>query len=549
MKGVVLSVLIVFIVLSSLNFISGDGWAQCDGSKTMARYVTLDNCASCADVGLNAKNPRYITFDGTRGWWYCDDHVECPDTKNKACLAPSTGGTSPVSTPVNCVVGDWGECYYDSISETFIRTRSIVTPASNGGACQGTLREECPPEIKEVYWSSLGNSEDNRISSADRGDTVKMNAMAAGLGSEIMEFVRQKKDFIAWDSYGEILTDAYVLIATNGIEYFDALTGFDEGGDFRFISRVQNNENIKKESGVLKINSEIDNSMPSAIIRSPRINENLGLGNVAGIYGVGTQINFKQDSYDEDDVLTLRWKMGDGKIFEIKNYDYTLKHEPSNLYSDLGDVSYKYSKFGLYSIVLSATEQDRKIGNIQYDEDFTRVLILDEGINPIADISKPEKNSKFTGPAVDFDASGSFVIDCKLKNNFDNEDTKNQWCSGSLENGYIQVSKTINGIEQDMCCKVIHKPFLSNGYNTKENNYEIKFDWIIIPRAEKVYDNPSLLNCGDVSDSGCYTISGTWDENFDEIVKFQRGFSEYTNYAHQAFLKLSYRDYNQGGSD
>ena len=151
------------------------------------------------------------------------------------------------------------------------------------------------------------------------------------------------------------------------------------------------------KSNTIDINAQTSpqvNSPPVAIIDKTQ----------SYITSVGARIDFNQSSYDTDDPLNLTWDFGDGASTTIPYYSLLAK----NINPSFGNANHTYTTGGLKTVTLTAREMVRG----QSDQDSVLVYVFKEGINVLANITRPLEGQNINEDLVRFNASQSYVANC-----------------------------------------------------------------------------------------------------------------------------------------
>ena len=248
----------------------------------------------------------------------------------------------------------------------------------------------------DINESSWRNMKDEPIDKADLNDLVKLDVRGKGFEGNLINYTIFKEDggFLFFDKeIAETSSKGFLKIRagpsnnfTKGKYYFKAKIGARE-----FDSRKKSN-NADNPFGILTVSDIENNSMPIAKIITPEDK---------GIYFVNEQLNFIQNSYDEDDEISYTWELGDGTTIlgnsvNLANYSF----------------NYSYNIDGQKNINLKVTD-DR--GSFARDEHS--ILIIDLNIGNLSQsvkyifayIDKPKFGEAF-GKIVDFDAISSYSI-------------------------------------------------------------------------------------------------------------------------------------------
>jgi len=214
------------------------------------------------------------------------------------------------------------------------------------------------------------------ITQADLGDTVKLVVSGEGFeGKEINFTIYRDVPFWFNKKIAQTSSLGWTTWRANetGTYYFKAQPA--DGSAEEYDSRDN------QDYGILEVTAPEDNYPPYAEITNPRNGE---------IYLVGQEINFTQNSYDEDDPLIYSWDFGDGTA----SSEYNTTH----IYTDTGQMN----------IMLEVEEETRG----QKANDKVSILIInlsEEGIYVFANIDEPEWNKWYEIP-MKFNATSSYAI-------------------------------------------------------------------------------------------------------------------------------------------
>jgi hypothetical protein len=271
------------------------------------------------------------------------------------------------------------------------------------------------------------------ISSTDMGDDVVL--------------------FFGNDTYGK--STSYVLYNSAGVIILSSSTtrGFafwnaNASGTYYFNVSVGGSW---KKSAAFSVGASTSDSGPSAVIKNtPGLN-----------YSVGYNINFTQESHDQDDLLNLTWNFSDGN--NVSFYSYSLFEKSNN--SLLGNSAHAYTLPGKYLVKLTATERNRSA----YDVDSFDVLIFGPGVNVIPVITSPERMKAYGSRWIYANASQTYVVNCSV---------------GPMPNYNFT---TIDG---GLYCKYIHAP----GAKATSAAYNLTFTWTMGDGRTTIGDLDSNYN-------------------------------------------------------
>ncbi|MBM3234620.1 DNRLRE domain-containing protein [Candidatus Pacearchaeota archaeon] len=330
----------------------------------------------------------------------------------------------------------------------------------------------CKPGLASVvsgaYWSNMINV---KISLADVKDTVKLNVAGAGLSGNINYTIYKQCSglgcipaFFFGDKVIATVNSSYGYATWQAGKKND---GSFETGDYYFkakVSGIEYNSYDTPVYGVLTVNAPERNSLPNAVIVKP---------DAESKWLAGTNINFNQASYDEDDDLLVRWNFDDGNITSLYNC------MTSNC-----NTTHKYVSSGAKVIGLAAEEMLRG----QKDYDYRRIFVYKEGINVFAVISSPDPTigEKIYLGIVDFNANLSYVASCT-----------------------VDVCPVIPAYGKSSgCYEVRNSTALLKCYDLDNSKigagtFNLWFNWTFD-------EGPSLY--------------GSWIENYSKFVGFKRGF-------------------------
>jgi len=206
-------------------------------------------------------------------------------------------------------------------------------------------------------------------------------------------------------------------------------------------------------------------------------------------FSVNQTIGFEQISFAVVD-WNVRWNFGDARSRIMSN----CKTENCNT-TDL------YHEQAHYTI--SAFAKERTGLNRSSPTDHTDILVYKEGINVFAIITEPSFNQTISGgSSVRFNGRDSFVAQCFVN-------------SGSLPNGVLNYS--VGDGSNILHCYNFAKP----GTSGLGSNHNFWFEWTF--DANTPYESK---------------INGTWNNNYNSIVEFNRTFVEEGQ--HFASLRVGY---------
>jgi len=191
--------------------------------------------------------------------------------------------------------------------------------------------------------------------------------------------------------------------------------------------------------------SGIEDSIPAPLLLSP-------LKSVLGQrYSVGSQIPFTQNSTDKDDLLNISWDFMNGSGSKVSFYNYSI-FDKFLKGTSLGDINKSYSVQGVYDVILASSEKRRALST----HDYTRVVVLAEGINVIPIITSPERGIT-TNATTFFNASQTYVVNC----------------SASLSSPDFITN------DGNLRCKYLHAPGSNRGVNLPSvpKPYSLVFNW------------------------------------------------------------------------
>ena len=232
--------------------------------------------------------------------------------------------------------------------------------------------------LQDAFWSNLRG---NRISSSDAGDSVLMQVNGIGLQNKLINYTIKKVGVIDWNPFNWF---THTILHTESLGISDWQT---ELGTFFFNVKV---ENLANQSNELEVGSAND-SAPVAIIASPPNHYNAS---------VNQTISFTHASYDEDDMLRVKWDFGDGTSFVVENYSLALT-------PGLGNTLHNYSSAGTYTVKLNVSEMARNQSSV----DSVNVKVIGSGISVFPVISSPASGLSSSN-VIRFNASASYILNC-----------------------------------------------------------------------------------------------------------------------------------------
>jgi PKD repeat protein len=314
--------------------------------------------------------------------------------------------------------------------------------------------------LQDAFWSNLRG---NRISSSDAGDSVLMQVNGIGLQNKLINYTIKKVGVIDWNPFNWF---THTILHTESLGISDWQT---ELGTFFFNVKV---ENLANQSNELVVGSAND-STPVAIIASPPNHYNAS---------VNQTISFTHASYDEDDMLRVKWDFGDGTSFVVENYSLALT-------PGLGNTLHNYSSAGTYTVKLNVSEMARNQSSV----DSVNVKVIGSGINIIPVINSPTETQIYEN-WVNFNISSSYVINCS------------------------QTMSPYDLIIGNLQCKYIHAP----GNRTISGGHDLLVNWTI------------------TSTDGRDRISraGSWNNNYSSVVDFKLLFDKKKE--RRAVVELNY---------
>jgi hypothetical protein len=234
--------------------------------------------------------------------------------------------------------------------------------------------------VGEAYWADLG---DTPINSAGLKDRVKLIVEGEGFEGKEIEYSIYKDGFWFFDS--EVAqSSSQGFVTWRAGENQDG--EFSEG-NFYFKAVPADGSSEEVQSNILTVGEE-DNSPPIALINSPKDKQ---------IYFLGENLNFSQESYDEDDGFSYVWNLGNRKT---KEGDSTNFNDYSFLYS--------YQSTGQKNIKLIVTD-DRGLAS----RDEISILVINSSY-VLSYIDYPPHGKDIMKNTVDFDATSSYAVNSTI---------------------------------------------------------------------------------------------------------------------------------------
>jgi hypothetical protein len=166
-------------------------------------------------------------------------------------------------------------------------------------------------------------------------------------------------------------------------------------------------------------------------------------------YSLGYSIPFIHSSQDSDDLLTLVWDFANGTGSQVSFGMFSL-FEKLLKNPTFGNINKSYAVAGIYDVKLTANERGRSLRSSNY----TRVVVLQPGINVVPIISSPEKGKSMGTDVVSFDASQTYVVNCST--------TMSPFNFTTIDGG--------------LNCKYLHSPGSYTGANLP-SSYSLNFKW------------------------------------------------------------------------
>jgi hypothetical protein len=157
----------------------------------------------------------------------------------------------------------------------------------------------------------------------------------------------------------------------------------DEDGTYYFEAKIES-FGMDKSNDLIVLESE-DNFFPIADITGPEDRQ---------MYFLGTELNFTQASYDEDDEFNYVWNLGDGTIKTGNSVNKTN-----------WSFSYTYETPGQKNVLLTVDD-----GRGGFGRDYISILIINSS-HVLSYIDSPRWGEETSGQNIQFDASGSYVVE------------------------------------------------------------------------------------------------------------------------------------------
>ncbi|GEM_PF-4526109 len=416
--GIILVFLSIFIFALNLNIFlaAARSVRNCQGSNV----IDTDSCILCGAfhpawregtnecVYLRAgeysgnRGGRTLTYKIMEsGCYHCDDFVNCSE-RERSTLLCRCNGCGVECTP-SCVCNEWVNSSWGACNSSGIQRLNSTRSCNSvcGGNCSNyeTIRFYTRPCIYlEIPYFAKLNEPNVPISSADFGDTVLLRFGGNNISEDAnLTFHVQLKENSSWSNLWGIIKRWSSFSVISGSPYSPyTLINLN---NHRLNASVQG-ENVWKISNELIV-KPINNSAPIAKITNPLYNHS----NPEEIYktSVNQEVEFKQRSYDEDDLLKIVWEFGDGTNRTIENFSLELNQTH-------GDVNKSYSVEGIYDITLKVSEMYPQRTSPQSSLDRTKVYVFKEGINIFPIISSPTGGE--IGNIIKFNASQSYIVNC-----------------------------------------------------------------------------------------------------------------------------------------
>jgi hypothetical protein len=193
-------------------------------------------------------------------------------------------------------------------------------------------------------------------------------------------------------------------------------------GEYSFEAIVSGFKKTSEKVTISEFSAQ-DNSLPVAVITAPADGFEVS---------AGTNINFNQSSYDDDDLLKITWDFGDGTPTQtITNYVNPEKN-PSVIgspdFNTTANAVHNYSSSGPHIVTLTAEEMERG----QKDSTEITVNVFSRGINVFPVISSPKEGIIYASKTINFDAGESYVLNCTA--------SPCPGCPKKIENGKLNCS-------------------------------------------------------------------------------------------------------------
>ncbi len=436
---------------------------DCGGATAICNLPILQfNCFADFDNDLyrNSTNISIPITSACPADYYNDSHfssltlpIDCNDSNNKVFQNISSLG---IDSDGDGFVQNISLCKTTCVGNSFNNSNG-VTQYSDGliNYSNCSLQQDCYDYnkslnvicgyVKDAVWLDLVG---NIVDTANVGDIVNLqingsvNFVTTGVNYTIFYPVGSSSwsPFFSWISgaspFSFISTKNYWKATSLGNNIFFKAIVTDMYGTYSNISQYIN------------VTSNNNDFTPVARIDSP---------SNGSVFLVNSVISFKQSSYDLDDILNLVWDFANGTGSEITISNYTFL-EKNLVNPNFGNINKSYSVAGIYDVTLTANERGRSLSSSNY----TRVVILQEGISVVPIISSPEKGKSVGTDIVSFDASQTYVVNCSTCFN---------GCSGNRNNGFYTQDGKLN-------CTYLHAPGTYVGQNLP-SNYNLTFKWTL----------------------------------------------------------------------
>lgn len=274
---------------------AGSGGYACDSGSVSGNTASCSashgvQCAGEGDVYCYAQT--YCEYQGYTNQGPTNAYNVNWDTDSADCLCKAGAGRWNIPFEA----GLQGQCCGDDINEFY-------AGQSNGKSCDGTesccnsqsdyvLNSNCVagcPSITSVYFTDILG---NKITQSDLNDNLILVAETTGAEGMLVNFSLfeagaascYSENYTAYSSNNK----ASVLWRVKACQ-----DGTSDGNKFRaFISTAPS---LYKESELLSVNLAENDSLPVAIIISPK---------EGNIFNAGENINFVSGGYDIDDQIT-----------------------------------------------------------------------------------------------------------------------------------------------------------------------------------------------------------------------------------------------------
>ena len=298
-------------------------------------------------------------------------HVEGPDQTTTSYTNVCYGNLAcTLKQNQDCVLAN-GERFVVALSGSInahVLSTSSVDSAYNYKLCCKQLGF-----INNVKWTDINR---NDIMFANKSDRVTLLAEGENLLNQEIEFkvynATKKEVFSA------------TLTATNA-DLVSTTWQIPKGGVYYFNATLISTGQIKK-SADLTVSDEPENSEPIAVIVNPENGD---------IYRKGILVNFKQASYDFDDLIDKSvWNFGD-------------ETNSGNL-NGVANTTHSYTAIGQKNILLTVTDERGASST-----DSVAITVIDTGLPGdyvVAIISAPEYGQEFNDFKIDLDATQSYAI-------------------------------------------------------------------------------------------------------------------------------------------